>query len=636
MTIYIIIAITILLIGSIKLRKMKNNLKGLSLALTGLISVAISVLSFPYYMAKLNNVLLALLSSIRYGPSAITMKVENDIMTVLNLSEPEHSYYAFLLYGLYIAGPICASISIISYSRLLTEQIKGWNKKTRFIFSTLNEKTINIASSVAKQEQKPFLVFCNADKANDESLKIKAREAGALLINRNETQIPIKKNKKYEFFEISDNRIKCLSDTSKLCSSLLSNKAYDQERIIVRCLTDNSMKEYVRKIDQIYGDRIYLRYIDEGNSTARELLRKVMNHIVGHKHQEIIITGKGYTAKAILEHLVYLLHEPESTFTIHVIDPDADKMVKEMKLQCPEVINLDCDKYLDGKKHTGKNYDLRFHKAPLGTYELFEAVEGIADPSLVCVCSDSDKDNYDTAQQIKRFYASRNSDLSYPLIAALITDSEINSLIVNDKDILYFGNYKYRYQYDNIVNPELEEIAKRTHLAYMSGVYGNVLHDSKAAQEKILKDTEYYNYQNIESSMAEGLTLEYRYAYILQQKKDKEMPDSEFVEKWLEDKNNLTVIGNAEHNRWMAYERLQGWRKPTLEQEDVISARSEGKRVRNNEFLLHPALVEVKDLTEAEKNADELLRKYNPESKGTRYVQLDQDIYHMMVDILDK
>ena len=635
MLLYIIIALFFLLAGIVRASKNKNDMRQWSLTMTAAISLAVSTLSYPYYMAKYNDHILSFLSAIRYGPSVISMKVENDLLSVLALQEPIATVYKFLIYDLYLAAPITGSIVIISFSRMLTEWLKGLFAKNIHIFAELNEKTISIAESIFAEGKKCRLVFCNAKEIKNDSLKTIALRIGAVIIDKKETQIPLRKKCNYEFYEINENTSN-LDRISDLCASLLKNKNYLQKNVVVRCVMNDNAREYIRKLDQMYGDKVYLRYINEDNATAIELLRKIKDNSVRIKHHEIVIVGLSGVANSLLKNIICLMLEPESTCIIHIIDPKAEKMLSKMKLESPELINADMSLYLDNNSHVEKNYDLRFHKKDIDSWEMIEVLREIKSPQIICLCSKDDKLNFDMSQHIKRYYASQSGEMKYPAIAALIRNPEINRLVKNDNDILYFGNYENSYTYNRVINPELEDVAKRTHLAYLSGIYGNIIKKPQEETEKVLQETGYYNYNNIEASLAEGLTLEYRYAYILSKKNDNSISDTEFVRNWLNDKDNLKIIGDAEHIRWNAYQRITGWRRASEAQMDEMARLSNGKRVKNNEMLLHTAMVEVEELPETEKKADETLQKYNPDRTPTRYVELDRDIYQYMIDILDE
>jgi hypothetical protein len=51
-------------------------------------------------------------------------------------------------------------------------------------------------------------------------------------------------------------------------------------------------------------------------------------------------------------------------------------------------------------------------------------------------------------------------------------------------------------------------------------------------------------------------------------------------------------------------------------------------------MLLHPALVELNELPEAERITDEIIRRYNPGGTPSRYVELDRNICRNMLLIL--
>lgn len=634
MIIYFLLALVVLTAGIIRARKNYNDIKKFSLSMTATIALATIILSVPYYWNKFNDLVLTLLSAIRYGPSVISMKVESDVVSSLNMTEPLASMYKYLLYTLYIIGPMAASVYLISYSRLINEWLATLRFKNIHVFSVLDEKTLSIGESIYKDDKKQLLVYCNGDKTKDESLNTKARSIRAMILKKKETDIHLRRNRHYEFYEISESNEKCLSDTVKLCDDLLKEKNFVQSNVIVRIFIGRESIEYIRRLDRAYGKKIYLRYIDEDSASAIELLRKLKPHLVNRKHNEILFLKAGKTAQVLISHMLYLLNEPDSTTTMHIVDSEVIKIIRQMKMHNPEILNLSEEKYLT-LKNAGGNYDLRFHEADSTNSTLFEVLTKIKEPDIICICGEKDEDNFELMQRLKRFYASRNDDLAYPLMAVQIKDPEMNK-ILDESDALFFGNISTRYNYSSIVHPELERAARRVHMSYLIADNKDIFERSEEEQEKILQDTGYYDYVNTESSMAEALTLEYRYDYILGQKKDEEMDDREYVRAWLNNKDNIKIIGDAEHNRWNAYQRLQGWRKPNLKQEEKIAEKYSGNKIKDNDLMLHPALVSIADLPKAEETADRLLKKYNEKADTTKYVRLDQDIYAHIIEILEK
>ena len=67
-----------------------------------------------------------------------------------------------------------------------------------------------------------------------------------------------------------------------------------------------------------------------------------------------------------------------------------------------------------------------------------------------------------------------------------------------------------------------------------------------------------------------------------------------------------------------------------------MSERTGGKKLKNDDLLIQPALVELSELKEAEERADRMLEKFNPSYSPTRYVELDRDMCRNMLLILDE
>ena len=631
MMIYFLLALMIIAAGVSYAMTLKNDLKSFSATLTLTCSFAIAVLSFPYFQLSEPDLLISILSTMRYGLSAVGMSVSGSIMDYLPLEEPFYTIYKTLLYLLYMAGPIFASMFIISFSRAILASLSLIGNRKIHVFSHINDRSLAIAESIFEDDRNQTLIFCNADEADD-SQKSEALSYQALVLNRNE-KIKIKGNRYYEFYEIADDREKCLIETTSLCEHLIKQKFYAKDRVIVRYFIERESLEMVRNLDQNYGDQVYLRYVDEENASAIEILRKNREVLAKPSHKEVYIIGSGGLAQSLMRNCIFLLLQPGSDYTIHMFADNVKTVARKMKNESPEVFNAPFDSYFSFKKNKEANYDLHFHAYDSEDPEFFEQLEKVKRPDIIFVCRDDDEVNYRSALELKRMYASTSDKLEYPLIACDLKDIDLNRILGDDDGIQCFGNYADRYNYKSYITPEIEKAAERTHMAYLVESYPDIYEKKRDEQKKILDETGYYSYVNQNSSYCAALAMEYRLAYILSLKNGDEK-DSEFVKKWLENEKNLTVLAESEHYRWNAYQRLQGWRCADIKQAKTIAENSEGRRVKDNSLLLHPALVEYKDLKSTEKKVDRILMKYNLD-KRSNYVELDKDILRQMLKILD-
>ena len=631
---FIIASLAVFLTFAVRAYRNRNNFTGMSAILATGISVAITILAFPYYYNNNQNMLFAILGSVRYGISAIALGANKDVTDFFNTGGTLSTIYVALLYFYYILGPVSASAFVFSFARNLFEALKLKGHKVIHVFSSLNPETVAIAESIAKNREKERVLFCSTGLSQDSALAERAMAAGALSTSNSINTLKLLKKQKYEFYCMEENRDACFDVLTALCEHLAKNEKLLKQNITVRYPASSSSLELIREIDRAYGSIINLRPVDIYASQATGLLRQYGDVLIGKEHKHLMIIGAGELGEELLRMGASHLIEPGSTYEIHVVDKDAKRIASSLKARCPEVLNLDASAYFSNDHDPKKNYDVVFHSADVSSGEFITALEEAGEPDLVFINTGNDELNYLTSKTVMRTYGRRNSDMSYPQIAARIRSTTLRNSLSETEGIYYFGDFAELYDIDNLILPQLEKAAKRVHLTYLAGAYKNIFDMSEAEQEKILEETGFYNYANQDSSFNEALSMEFKYRYILSM--DKEEKGNEFVREWLSNDTNLIALADMEHQRWNTYQRFQGWVKEDPSQEEKMSERTGGKKLKNDDLLIHPALVELSELKEAEERADRMLEKYNPSYSPVRYVELDRDMCRNMLLILDE
>ncbi|MBR2675298.1 MAG: hypothetical protein IKE28_00110 [Solobacterium sp.] len=623
MIIFLAVALFILSIGVSIAWRNRNDLQKMSLSMTISISFAISALALPYFMNKNSHLLYALLAALKYGTSAIGMSVNEDILYSLNLSGPIFHAYNFLLSLLYIAGPVFASMFIIGFSRSLVEFLRFGKYRHVHVFSELNERSAMIAESLYKRNPKELRVFCTSRNASD-ALKARANKNHSFLVQFDEASMKIRKNRTYEFYEIYDDPDKTLPKTAELARHL---RDQNSDHAVVRVFINHSHLELVREFDTQFGSdntALQIRYIDENGAEATELFHHMIQSLpigIPDYHYQFLLIGCGETGGSILRTAASLLILPESRTKFHVVDRNARQIAARFKSEAPEFLNADLDAYFSDDP-TGKNYDITFHNLDAQSSELGELLQKIGRPDLTVVSISDDLENHRIAKQILRILSSESDQLDSPLIAARIRNSRSLDLLEKDSKLWFFGSMEKHYSYDSLVHPQLEEAAKQVHMAYCR--------EDQWTPE--LEET-FYRYVNNDSSFAQALAMMARCRYILFSKPEG-VPNREWIDSVINDPEKLAVLGTAEHNRWNAYQRINGWRKATLAQVDVIAKRTGGRKVKDDVLLLHPAIVTYSQLEEVEREVDRIRRKYNPEASSVDYINSDRVIIRCLPKIL--
>jgi hypothetical protein len=631
MLVYLILALVVLLGGIILSFKARDDLKAFSACLTLSVSFAISILVFPAYVVSGNDLLISLLGSINYGVRAVAMNVSGGMLDGLELEGTIGYCYKTFLYVLYILGPTFASIFVVSLFRNFNDSIRMMGKRRIHVFSRINERSLAIAESL-KEKQNGALVFCNGSSTDDQ-LKTRARAIHAIIREGNE-RLHIFKNFKYEFYEIADDREQCMIDTSALCDHLTNGKQknYAKENVIIRFFVSRDSLELIRNLDRQYGDKVYLRYVDEENAMAVDLFRTYKNKLIESMHNNIFIFGANELSLAILRNALCLMIWPGSSYEIHVFDRNVEELAERLNSESPEVLNEPFDSYFAKTLGKKANYNIYFHPFDNNDADFAEEIKDLGIPNIIFVCKDDDEDNYNTSLQLKRLFGSLSKELIVPFILCDLKDKNLN-LMIEDDNIVFFGNRSSRYDYKRIIAPEIEESAKRIHLSYYSDENHDYLADDKQAQDKMCADTNYYAYVNQNSSYGAALSAEYKLAYILKNKPEG-VDDEEYVRNYLSDKKNIDSLAVSEHQRWNTYQRLQGWRKASLEQAATICRQTNGKKVKDDDLLLHPAVVEYDELLKVEKRIDKIYAKNNVDKK-CNYVEADKKIVRSVWKIVN-
>lgn len=630
MAVYFILAVLVIANGIRASIKQRNDIHAVSLIMTVHISVAISFLVFPYFAASAENWFFALFSSVRYGASALTMNVNSNVKPAFEHPGALSTCYIILLYSLYLAGPLAASMAVLGFSRSVIEILLFGLHREVHVFSQLNEKSIVIAETLYQKSQKSLRVFCASENASD-SLKSRARECHCLLVRSPETSLYTHRGTKYYFYLLYDDPVYALQQAITLHEKL---EKHSPSEAIMRVFVTHAETELIRDIDSRFAKKreehpdrtlnIHVRYLDVNEAMAADLSMDLLNHLpIGEKnaHYSLLIAGCGEFGLALARTLSWLLIQPESSLTVHIADKNAKRIASRLKAECPEFLNAPLSSYFQSDR-TGKNYDIVFHEADLRESEFLDIVHSCSPLNAVFLTSGDDNLNYQTARALYRFFYEQDQ-LDKVFIAAGIKSAELAKMIDDhDTTIHYFGKLKERYDYEKLFHPRLEKAAESVHLSYL----GKGSLDEKEREE-------FHRYSNYQSSFAQALASMARMQY-LTCNCPPGVSREEWIKQRLRQEETVILLGECEHDRWNAYQRLCGWSHADDDTVRRIAAKTDGKKIKDDELLYHPAIVENKDLRRAEEFVDEVRRSYHPEASGCNYVELDRQIVRALPKIM--
>ena len=152
MTPYMTAALIIVVAGTVLALRKRNDFQAMTLTLTGAMSLAIGILTFPYNL-QFSDFPIAVIQSIRSGLSGVAMGVDGDIPYEMELDEVSFRIFRFFLYTLYVLGPIAGSMFLVSFSAKIRNALSLLIGKHFYVFSGLNEKSLMIAESIAEKDK---------------------------------------------------------------------------------------------------------------------------------------------------------------------------------------------------------------------------------------------------------------------------------------------------------------------------------------------------------------------------------------------------------------------------------------------------------------------------------------------------
>ncbi len=629
MLFYILLSLAAVAGGIYLTFRKTQKIESYSLKMTATIAVATAVLTYPYFRQSADY-LVSLLETIKYGLDIITLDIDPDVIDGMTSAGNLFWLYKGLLYIFYVLAPVFASITILSFSRTLLDRFSMRSSNKVHMFSSLNENSLSVSEHIRENDPNANIIFFGW-KDKDDSLGRRAKDLDAVMPNYGFKKFHLLKNKDYTFYQIDEN------DTDNL-NSFINNYCYIKEKhpelldaFEFKCFTDSNSIELIRKIDKFLSAQevplVNVSFINEENNLAYKLFHDLLNVIDTDKMEnEFLIIGASEKGMSILKTMLWLFDQQGMYLTVDVVDRNARRIASYLKLSCPELMNAPLEEYIympvneenwtEKRSDTAKNYMIRFFEADINSYALEEILmKKNVDPDMIFVTMKDDILSQTVTEKMQRILARKHDDIKSCPVAIHITNDntfELLSKVNRDDNVYYFGNQRNRYKSIFEVNSMLEEMAQKVHLSYLNNTDKDI--------QKVLNESGYYRLSNHESSLAQALTVEYRVKYILNKTKGEPGSAKERIERYLKDEDNFKTLCEMEHTRWLTYQRTEGWTKPTLKQMKEIAALfGDGKTIKYNDLLLHPANVPNDQLREMERTADEILY----DIKGEKYTKTD-------------
>lgn len=515
-------------------------------------------------------------------------------------------YYKIFLSLYHTLTPVLTITVILSFFRNIVSyvQYKLSFYKDAHIFSELNEKTLTLAKSIDKKENKKrgikykfiksvVIVFADILDKNEEAhldLIDEAEKMGAILFRKDIQTINFSRlsKKALNFYLISDD------EQEKIRHANFIIKRYDiSEKVELRLFSDDIRSELLfaaKNVKHMKAIRVndiqslIYHNLDVNGVRLFENSRSVTDtkNIIS-----AVIVGLGKYGTEMMKALSWFCQLEGYKIKINAFD--IDQQAKEhFTNMCPELMS---DKFNKQDVPGEAQYEINIHGGvDVYSPDFYEALSQIKDATYIFVCLGSDKENLAISTKIRSICETvqYTGDHHKPDIETVIYDSNIRDSmgikwdgedgdnkigVTNFKNQCYnihmIGDIDGFYCFDTLIDSALIEEGKYVHLRW-------------GDERKFWK----YEY-NYRSSIAKAMHER------LRKKMNIEIPG---INKNWDDRTDeeKLAIGKIEHVRWNAYMRTEGYKYSGNNNESS----------RNDLGKVHHNLVPVTELSDDDLRKD--------------------------------
>ena len=568
-TIFLISAI-IILISTVVVSfiQKKGFTIGFRIFTVGMIIVAVLTLIPLIIQYNLNNDINERIPLITVVLSALQLStLDADYNFWVTESEKaSHFYSAFCILVFYLMPFVVGGFILSFFEAFLTKCNYKILRRHRevFYFSTLNEKTLHLAKTIVINKKKALIVFCNINESNTMLLE-EVKENRFLFLEASEIELLYASKFGSNYFEFSTDENKNLSITISIVSKALNYKVSKQQCIKVFTLT--SLVESVEILNQINKGMINVILVNPAMRIAYDLLyTNPLTSVLSENDNKIncLILGTNKISEEIIKTIIWCGQLGEKyTLSLLIFDLNATHFESCLQRDCPEILQ--------------DNYDIKFIDCDIHSSQLSLALAKHAlNSNYIVVSTDNDENNYAVASYLRTFFLRHDKELkNKPNISILINNinKENNLKLINQSagfDFLYFGETHSVFDYKALVDSDLEKIAINVSNSYQSK-YKKDFHPSKEELERLY----YSNEKDRRSNRANALHYIYRLflmGYKMKsfdsssqnelQKSEKYIRELEVRKNDSDFKENFSII---EHNRWVAFNRTEGYSGADLE-----------------------------------------------------------------------
>ena len=462
-------------------------------------------------------------------------------------------------------------------------------KRPLYILSEWNKESAHLARSIREADRRSDIVFANCQEKPQNGQQLHALRYVFHGDSITDLVIRHSEGKDVYYFCIGEDEDRNLNEALHLIQSCTSLKKGAQARIHV--VFRSQLTDVDTMLDSTQKGSVDIRILNESEEIAYDLLRRHPLPYSARDHKiNLLLVGMGDVNQCLLRAAVWCGQLDGYQLEIHVAGED----VAEKK-------NTFCARY--PALAPGGRYNIHFHPCS-DTLTLEQTLrERCNDATYIVVECGNDSQNIEQALRLRRLYYQLDPQYSRAPLIFVHTQSTqkldlVSGLQTSDNkqsrrvsyQLTPFGNLETVYSYNNLVNSELEALAKNVHL-----VYSDIFSDGKLNVEDAL---EQYNLLEVKKRSNRANAMHIRYKLALLGLDYTEDSDAEEVplERYLTPER-LERLTYSEHDRWMAFLESEGWQSATIQQVKAYQAAGLSPGRHESALLkMHPFICDFYEL----------------------------------------
>ncbi len=494
--------------------------------------------------------------------------LENDISSfetnVTNMPLYNIFFGLIMTFSLLVTGMII--LSLLGYRVMSKIQLKfircfTRNKKV-YIFTALNKNSLALANDIKKQNKDSIIILSVDNKSDsDESirLEIEASKYGHIIYMIYSLDDIINiclRFVKYKtfIFAINEDIYDNITFTDQYAESYKKNKKKNKD-VSLYVFTDHNICEDVFSRDDF--SQLDIHIIDLNNLISRQLFDQftLVSTLDKKEVLTVCIIGFSEICEDLYRNIIILGQCDGIKLKLVLVEQEIRDKTASFFQKNPEVEKCASFEFVDAK---------------LDTEQYYIKLKGYL-PDLNCIIIAND--DVETASEVSRLCIHSKAKAR---ICAYVKDYEKYKVLFKTtllSNVIWFGSSNNLFTENNIINEELDHLAKQCHDFYNSVYKSTRTWEEISLFEKQSNRALALHFQSKLNSV--GLSYE-------------KGSKTTIYENLLKDNVIFDQLSKGEHMRWNAYHFVNGWRTMT----DI-----QGKEKNKDEVLkLHSCLVEWDEL----------------------------------------